>query len=331
MKRAGNLIYKIAATENIRLAFWKAQKGKQDKHDVIQFRSELEKNIIILRKQLLTSNLDIGHYSFFKIYDPKERMICSASFKERVLHHSIMNICEPFFDKFAIYNSYACIKGKGSHKAVEKAKIFSKKYSCYLKLDIKKYFLSIDHEILKNLLKRKFKDKKLINIFYKIIDSYENESGKGLPIGNLLSQNWANFYLGFFDRWIKETKQIKGYIRYMDDFILFGNDKEFLRNILSEIKTFLNDYLKLELKNNIQLNYVYKGVPFLGYRVFQNKVRLIANSKKRFIKKLKRYEWYYKNNLWDELTLQNHVTPLLEFVKFADSLNFRKQMFVNPK
>ena len=326
MKRVGNLINKIVEPENIRLAFWKSQQGKQDKPDVINFRSKLEKNILILRNELLSGELDIGHYSFFNIYDPKERMICAASFKERVLHHAIMNICEPIFEKLAIYNSYACMKGKGSHKAVEKAKLFSKRYSCFLKLDIRKYFLNIDHEILKNLLKRKFKDKQLLDIFYKIIDSYENKSGKGLPIGNLLSQHWANYYLGFLDRWIKETKQIKGYIRYMDDFILFVNDKEVLKNMLSEIKTFLNDYLKLELKDNAQLNYVYKGIPFLGYRVFPNKIRLSTNSKKRFVKKLRNYKWKYKNNSWDELTLQNHVTPLLEFVKFADSINFRKNL-----
>ena len=328
MKRYGNLINKIAEPDNIQLAFWKASKGKRAKREVILFRDKLEMNISSLREQILIGKPDVGHYTFFRIYDPKERVICAASFPERVLHHAIMNICEPIFESYAIYNSYACRVEKGSHKAVKKAQSFSRDFSCFLKLDIKKYFDSIDHKILLKMLKHRFKDKVLLRIFEIIIESYSKNVGKGVPIGNLLSQHWANFYFGLFDHWIKEEKGIKGYIRYMDDFIIFSNNKQELNALLIEIDSFLNNELELKLKENIQLNYCKHGIPFLGYRVFPGTIRLLRQSKQRFIKKLRQYEYKFKYGIWDELTLQKHVQPLVEFVKFADTLNFRKKFVI---
>ena len=326
MKRYGNLINKIADTDNIRLAFWKASKGKRAKREVILFRKELDKNIKKLREQILNRKPDIGHYTFFRIHDPKERVICAASFPERVLHHAIMNICEPIFEKYAIFDSYACRVDKGSHKAVKKAQKFTVKYNFFLKLDIRKYFDSIDHKVLIEMLNHRFKDGRLLEIFEKIICSYSKTMGKGVPIGNLLSQHWANFYLGRFDHWIKEVKKEKGYLRYMDDFIIFSDNKSELKKMLRETEVFLHGNLKLELKKNIQLNYCRLGIPFLGYRVFPLTVRLIRQSKKRFIKKFKQYERKFELGIWNESTLQKHILPLFEFVKFADSLRLRKQI-----
>ena len=326
MKRVGNLINKIADTDNIRLAFWKAAKGKRANVAANLFQQNLESNVLLLSNQILTGKVNIGHYTFFRIYEPKERVICAASFQERVLHHAIINICEPIFEKYAIFDSYACRVGKGSHKAVLKAKSLEGKYKYYLKLDIKKFFDSIDHKILYLLLERRIKDKKLLDIYQKIINSYNKSPGKGLPIGNLLSQHWANFYLGYFDHWIKENKSRKGYLRYMDDFVLLSNNKSDLKNLLKEIESFLCQNLNLELKNNIQLNYCEKGIPFLGYRIFPGSIKLAPKSKKRLIKKLKLYEWKFKRGFWSELTLQKHIQPLFEFVKFADSLRLRNNI-----
>jgi hypothetical protein len=146
MKRASNLIYEIANEENIRMAFYKASKGKKDHEDVQYYAETLYWQIPLLQHQILNQALDIGHYHFFEVYDPKRRSICAASFPERVLHHTIMNICEPVFDACAIYDSYACRKGKGNLKALKRAQKFARQKTYYLKLDIKKYFDSIDHD-----------------------------------------------------------------------------------------------------------------------------------------------------------------------------------------
>ncbi len=324
MKRAKNLYHLIPAHENLREAFRKAAKGKQDNSGVILFRSNFDANIQKLQEQLLRKEPDIGHYHFFVVRDPKVRTICAASFPERVLHHAIMNVCEPFLDSYAIYDSYACRKGKGNRKALARAQKFARRYSWYLKLDISKYFDSIDHAIVIQLLSRRFKDADLLMLFHKILDTYHTQPGKGVPIGNLISQHLANFYLGALDHWIKELRRIKGYVRYMDDFILFSEEKSVLKAELKEIEHFLENHLKLTLKHNIQLNQSYRGIPFLGFRVFPNHIRLLPQSMRRFSKKLREYEQNYYEGIWSEKELVRHTEPLIDFTNAGDSLRFRR-------
>ncbi|MDM8516687.1 RNA-directed DNA polymerase [Desulfobacterales bacterium HSG16] len=326
MKRAGNLYYLITSHENLRIAFQKSARGKQEKKEVIQFRKNFDRNIEKLRSQLLKGEPDIGHYHFFVVRDPKVRTVCAASFPERVLHHGIMNVCEPFLDSYSIYDSYACRKGKGNRKALARAQKFVRQSSWYLKLDISKYFNSIDHTIMMQLLARRFKDKDLLMLFQKIIDTHHIRPGKGVPIGNLISQHLANFYLGCMDHWIKEERRIKAYLRYMDDFILFSKEKSILKKELKEIEKYLKNNLDLTLKNDIQLNQCYLGVPFLGFRVFPCHIRLLPRSKKRFSKKLREYERYYCEGIWTERELARHVEPLIDFTRAADSLRFRRMV-----
>lgn len=213
MKRAGDLYASITEPDNLQLAFYKAAKGKHDRHEVILFRKALDDNLSLLRRQLIQRCPDVGHYRFFQVRDPKPRRICAASFPERVLHHAIMNICDPVLERYAIHDSYACRKGKGTIRALERARIFSRRNGWYLKLDIRRYFDSVDQKIMLNLLRRKFKDQKLLHLFEQLLDTYQTEPGKGLPIGNLISQHLANFYLGFFDHWIKESLRVRCYLR----------------------------------------------------------------------------------------------------------------------
>lgn len=181
MKRAGNLYSSIAGYDNLRLAFCKAARSKYDRPEVMLFRGNLESNLELMRQQLITRRPDIGHYRFFRVRDPKPRDICAASFPERVLHHAIMNICEPILERYAIYDSYACRKGKGTIRALERAGSFSRKNRWYLKLDIRRYFDSVDQEILLNLLHRRFKDRDLLSLFAKIIATYHTTPSKGIP------------------------------------------------------------------------------------------------------------------------------------------------------
>ncbi len=293
---------------------------------MIRFSSNFETNIQDLRRSIIDETVAVGDYRFFRVYDPKERRICAAAFPERVLHHAVMNLCEPVLDRYAIFDSYACRRGKGLHKALARAGRFARKADWYLKLDIRKYFDSIDHAVAMALLERRFKDRRLLALLRRILDSYHTAPGRGVPIGNLISQHLANFYLGPFDRWIKETRRIGGYLRYMDDFILFGDSRAALKEELSAVRDFLSMALKLELKENIQLNRCAGGMPFLGFRIFGNRVRLSPRSRRRFVRKFRAFERAFLLGLWDEPRLVRHMTPLVAFTQAADAAGFRRRI-----
>lgn len=326
MRRVGNLYDKICTRENLQLAFLKAARGKSSRREVISFRRNLNKNISLLQNGLLTLSPKLGEYRFFKVYDPKERLICAAPFSERVLHHAVMNICEPHFDAYAIYDSYACRQGKGGHKALARAREFAHKNRCYLKLDIKKYFDSIAHRVVISLLERHFKDKKLLTLFHKLLQTYNTSPGKGLPIGNLISQHLANFYLGRFDHWLKENRGIKAYLRYMDDFLVFADRMPVLKTELYEIEKFLASELRLELKDRVQINHCGQGIPFLGFRVFPDRLLLAPQSRKRFIAKFRFYEKEWQSRCWSDKTLQRHTAALVGSTEIADAYGFRKDV-----
>ena len=326
MKRTGNLIHKIADLTNLELAFYKARKSKEAKQEVIDYRKNLNENLLSLQEQILNNNVQVGNYSFFTIYDPKEREICAASFPERVLHHAIMNICHFIFERQQIFDSYATRKNKGTYAALHRAEYFQKTNKWFLKLDIRKYFDSIDHKILFTLLRRKFKDRNLLQIFKQIINSYQTKTGKGLPIGNLTSQYFANYYLSFADRYVQQELKISFYVRYMDDMVLWNNDKEKLLQAGKEITKFLSVKLSLKLKT-FALNSNTHGLSFLGYRIFPDKTRLNTRSKKRFIRRVKQYEKKIENNLWTQQEYQIHILPLIAYTRYADTKELRTKIF----
>jgi len=326
MKRVNNIYHQISFYDNLALAFYKASIGKKRKQEVIEYRSNLDKNLKILQEQIISVKPDVGHYQFFVIKDPKLREICKPSFKEMVLHHAIMNICEPILDNYAIFNSFACRKNKGTIKAIQRCQEYVGKNQWYLKMDIKKYFDSICHDIAIQLLSHKFKERSLITLFKKILDTYHKMPSKGVPIGNLISQHLANYYLGPFDHWMIEVQKRRYYIRYMDDFIVFGQNKKELKELLEKIKQYLSDKLDLELKHTTQLNRTCIGVPFTGFRIFKNTIQLTPNSKKRFIKKYKQYEYNYEMDIWDSNEFVKHIEPLFAFVQIGNTLSFRRNV-----
>jgi RNA-directed DNA polymerase len=330
MKRANNLTPEIAKLENLCIAFWKARKGKDIRKDVMLIRTNLLPNLLNLSEQIISGQMNIGKYNYFKIYDPKERTICAASFEERVLHHAIMNICHQFFEKYQIYDSYACRKGKGTYAALERARYYNNKNTYFLKLDIRKYFDTVDHNYLSGILCKMFKDETLLKILKQIINSYCTKPGKGIPIGNLTSQYFANHILAKNDHYIKEDLRVKSYVRYMDDMVLWSNNKNQLIEWGKEIRTYIEDNLKQNLKS-FCLNYVNKGVPFLGYVLIGSKVRLSKNSRKRFRKKIKQYNYNIRQNIWSQEEYQRHCLPLLAFTEYASATNFRINVFKQIK
>jgi len=325
MKRANHLVDRIAEPENLRLAFWKASRHKSGKVEVVRFRENLDKNLLSLRSEILNGDVRVGDYHYFKIYDPKERLICAAAFRERVLHHALMNVCHEQFERFQIFDSYACRIGKGTYAALDRAKSFQKTYAWFLKLDVCKYFYNISHGILKQHLQRRFKEGRLLNIFGAIIDSYEASQGRGIPIGNLSSQYFANHYLATADRYVKESLYIPAYVRYMDDMVLWTNDKMQLLSAGKCLKLFIEKNLHLELKP-FCLNRTSLGLPFLGYLLYPRKVRLGCASKRRFCTKLKDYTHKLSSALWTQKDYQRHILPLLAFTQHADTRAWRKRL-----
>lgn len=288
MRRLGNLYSKICSVENLELADKIASIGKSKQYGVIRHAKNREANISLLGEMLVNKTFKTSVYETFKVYEPKEREVFRLPyFPDRIVHHAIMNIMEPVFVSVFTADTYSCIKKKGIHAAarsVEKALRDVGGTQYCLKLDIKKFYPSIDHEILKQLLRRKIKDKDLLWLLDEII-----ESAPGVPIGNYLSQYFANFYLTGFDHWIKEVKRVKYYYRYADDIVILAPDKETLHSLLAEISEYLWYGLKLSVKQNYQVFPVSKrGIDFVGYVFYHTHIRLRKGIKKRFAKMMVR-------------------------------------------
>lgn len=280
MKRINKLNQQICSIENLQLADTIARKGKLNQPGVIRHDQNREKNIIDLCLMLKNKTYTTSDYTTFTIYEPKERIIYRLPyFPDRIVHHAVMNILEPIFISTFTTDTYSCIKKKGIHAAARAVSLALKdtvRTLYCLKLDIKKFYPSVDHEILKQLLRKKIKDKDLLWLLDGIIDS-----ANGLPIGNYLSQYFANFYLTYFDHWLKEIKRVKYYFRYADDIVILASDKPYLHKLFSEIRTYLRVNLKLEIKDNYQIFPVdSRGIDFVGY-VFRHSHILLRKSIKQ--------------------------------------------------
>lgn len=324
MKRINNLFGKVVVYNNFLLADSNARKNKKHYKEIKEHDVHKEDNLKKLQYDILTLNYKTSEYYIFKIYEPKEREIYKLPyFPDRIAHHALMNILEPIWEKVFIYNSYACRKGKGIHSAVEDIKKVLKrdkentKYC--LKLDIRKFYPSINHDILKTIVRRKIKDKKLLVILDEIIDS-----ASGVPIGNYLSQYFANLYLTYFDHWIKENKKIKYYFRYADDIVIMHKSKKFLHNLLKEISDYLQVNLKLTVKSNYQVFLLdSRGIDFVGYKFFhthvlirksiKNKMRRLANK----INSTNRKRGYVRRK----------VSSYFGWIKFCNGINFCNKYF----
>lgn len=327
MKRTGFLYEKIVTPDNLRLAFTKARRGKQLREEVRRFCTHLDANLGQMQALLCQGPdyIELGRCRFFTIFDPKERRICAPVFAERILHHAVINIVGPYLDSYQIDASYACRTRRGTYQALAKAQTLAKRHRYYLKLDVKKYFESIDHGVLMAQLSRRFKDPRLLRLLEKIVAAYDTAPGKGLPIGSLTSQYLANHYLGCLDHHIKERMRVRAYARYMDDFVLWHDDKGRLKQWCREIESYLRTGLRLEL-NPCNLNSTTRGMTFLGYRVFPDMIRLSRRSRRRFVSKFREYERRWQDGTWSDRELADHVTPLLAFAKHADTFGFRKQI-----
>lgn len=296
MKRHGNLIQKIADINNIELADKNARKGKLRSKKYIQKHDEnhTQENQK-LSKDLLSGNFQTSKYQIYKIYEPKEREIYRLPYyPDRIAQHAILNVLEPIWTSQFIPTTYSCIKGRGIHKCLKDIKRDLYKYpdktTYCLKFDIKKFYPSINHAILKKIIRRKIKDKILLKILDNIIDS-----AKGVPIGNYLSQFFANLYLTPLDIECKHNLKCRFYYRYADDIVILSDSKEFLHNVFTHIQNYLNKKLDLQIKWNYQIFPVdNRGIDFVGYVIRHKYVILRKSIKRRLLKKLFQQKNLYK-------------------------------------
>lgn len=287
MKRIGNLYEKIISLDNLRLADEKARRGKLRSYGVLLHDKNREANILALHETLKNHTFKNSEYSTFTIYEPKERIIFRLPYyPDRILHHAIMNILEPIWVSVFTKDTYSCIKGRGIHGAMRNVKraIKDRENARYcLKIDVKKFYPSIDHDVLKQIVRRKIKCTDTLALLDQIIDS-----AAGVPIGNYLSQYFANLFLAYFDHWIKEEVGVRYYFRYADDMVFLHKDKAFLHDLLTRIDTYLRDNLHLTIKANYQVFPIAKsrsdkhgrGLDFVGF-VFYHEHKLILKSIKK--------------------------------------------------
>jgi len=306
-------------------------RSSSHRKDAQKFSFHLERELLLLRQELSTHHWKPDPYRYFKIFEPKERVISAASFRDRVVHHALIGLLEPIYERSFIFDSYATRKNKGTHAARSRAQHFLRKHTYFLKCDILQYFSSIDHDHLKNRLRLKIKDEDFLIPLFKIID-HAGDQGKGLPIGNLTSQFLANVYLDPFDYFIKEQLRAKAYLRYMDDFVLFHDRMASLKHWHKEIQDFLLRPLQLELKpQSTTFNTAHHGLSFLGARIYRSTVRIKRENLKRALKNIRHRTWQYHNGHITPEEYQQTLNSYTAYLESFDTFQLRKGILNQEK
>lgn len=329
MKRVDNIYNKIISIENLKLADERARRGKTHSYGVRLHDKNREANLQSLHEALLNKTFKTSPYDIFTIFEPKERLIYRLPyFPDRIVHHAIMNILEPIWIKTFTYNTYSCVKGRGIDGCARQVDRIIRKYDgkplyC-LKIDIKKYYPSMKHDVLKRIVRKKIKDENLLWLLDEIIDSAD-----GLPIGNYLSQYLANLNLAYFMHWVNEVLKLDC-TEYADDIVFFNSSKEVLRESFLQIKSYIENELELTVKKNYQIFPIAenrfdkhgRALDYVGYK-FYRKQKLIRKSiKQNFCRTTARLN--KRNPPLDAKVYKQVVAPWLGWAKHSNSKNLLK-------
>jgi len=326
LRRLGGLFDGVVSYSNLYRAYRKALVGARRNEEQARFYYSLENELVTLRRELVDGTYNPGPYRYFMIFDPKEREIAIAPFRDRVVHHAIVNVLEPIYERRFIYDSYATRKGKGTLAAIMRTQSFLRESRYYIKLDISKYFASIDRNTLLEILERKLKDTRLLELIARIVWNPPDED-RGLPIGNMTSQFFANVYMDPFDHFVKETLKQRHYIRYMDDFVVFPDDRESIPGLLAQMKAYLNDELGLKVKENgVVINTPMHGLGFLGVRIFPSTIRIHRKNLTRCMRKIRLREREYSKGQIDEERLVRSVGSIVAHMAQFNTLTLRRKV-----
>ena len=334
MKVFSHLYEQVISLENLFQAWSEFKKGKRKKIDVGYFERYLEDNIFKLHQSLANKTYQHAAYTGFYIRDPKTRHIHKAFVKDRIVHHAMFKVLNPIFEATFIPDSYSCREGFGTHKGFKRLVSYSRKVSknytrdCWaLKCDVKRFFDSLDHNILLLILETKINDPEMMWLLKEIVESYQTSPGKGVPIGNLTSQLFANIYLNELDQFVKHDLKVKYYLRYADDFVLLGRNKEALVTLVDKLGTFLNQELKLNLHpNKVFLRKLSWGIDFVGYVALPNYQVLRTKTKRRILRKVKEKIKSYKSENMDRSSLSQSIQSYLGILKHANTYRFERDL-----
>ncbi len=342
-----HLYPQICAYENLYTAFRAARKnGKRQKQNVAAFEYNLEAELGRLQEELLQKTYRPGPYHHFYIFERKRRKISAAPFRDRVVHHALGNIIEPIFEQRFIFDSYACRVGKGTHRAIERAQGFARQHAYALQCDVAQFFPSIDHVILRGLLARYVADDDSLWLIDQILNSgadvltdeytmqyfpgddlFAVNRPRGLPIGNLTSQFWANVYLNELDYFVKHQLHCAAYVRYADDFILFGDNKRALHEWRQQIIDYLQT-LRLQLhEQRASVFRAHDGFTFLGFRIFPHHRRLRNDNARAFARRLREMSDAYAAGEIPLEKLDERVQSWIAHARFGNTYRLRAHIF----
>ena len=351
MKTLKNVFEQVVDYDNLYRAYLNARLCKRYRYEVLNFSAHLEDNLVKLQKELIERTYTLGKYREFYIYEPKKRLIMAQPFKDRVVQWAIYQVLNPVFAQGYITDSYACIKERGTHKAVKRLHYWLRQVGkkpekyYFLKLDISKYFYRIDHDVLMGILKRKIRDDDMIFLLDKIVNSSETNFGlppgkspgevkrsdrvseKGMPVGNLSSQMFANLYLNELDQYCKRTLGIHFYVRYMDDVIILHQDKDQLHEWKRIIDTFLKEKLQLDLNEKTCIRPMTLGVEFCGYKIWNTHIKLRKSTALKMKRNLKKLQKEYAAGEVTVEEAKQTISSYLGILKHCDSYSLKRTIF----
>jgi len=343
VKRHRHLFEQVCSYENLFAAARKAWRGKRSRRPAAEFYSHYEEELVSLRTELLSGTYEHGGYHYFQIHDPKTRTVAAAPFRDRVVHHALVRVLEPIFEKRLIEDSFACRKGKGTHAALRRAHRFTKAWPYALKCDIARYFPTIDHEILLSQIERVVADHAVLGLIRTILGSHcdateqewnpggdlfsMRERTRGLPIGNLTSQFFANVYLNPLDHFVKHNLRVRGYVRYVDDFLLFGNDRAELKRQGNAVRDKVAE-LRLSIHpDKYRLLPTTQGVDFVGFVNFPDGRRKLRNDNvRRFERRLSRLKFEASRGEREWAQVTRSVQSWIAHASHAQSYHLRQDL-----
>lgn len=329
MKRLGGLFDRISERDTLVAALWRAARGKRDRPDVRSFVAQASDELRRMAVELRSGTYRFSGYRTFQVRDTKTRTIQAPVFRDRVAHHAIVLVTGPTFERGALPTSFACRAGRGQHAAMDVAARWTHCGGWYGKIDVEKFYDSVDHAVLMRLLARRFREGRLLSLFRMLLASYEVAAGRGIPIGALTSQYLGNFLLDEFDRRLLATGRASRMVRYMDDIVVWGTEQS-LRRIRADARAILAD-LGLRMKHGGEWNRCQRGVPFLGFVLYPGRVRLNCNGRCRLRRRLRLIEEEWESGAICDGELQSRATSLFAHASYADDVAWRRDIVARSR
>jgi hypothetical protein len=313
---------------SLRAAARRAAKGLTRRHQPAWFLAELEQNVLELQRSLVSDSWRPGRMRTFRIRDPKPRTIAVAPFVDRVVHHALCQALDPMFERFADPDSYACRVGQGQHRAIARVQTLSRRYAWHGRLDIQHFFETVRHDVLVELLERQVADKRALAIVGRLLEAGVGPPGVGLPIGNLTSQHFGNYILGYMDHHAREVARVGAWVRYMDDVVFFAADRETVWRAFDSLDFYVRTRLRLRLKDSAtRVAPVEVGIGFLGMRIWPHTVRLDAARSRRAAARWRGLRRAVARGALPAAGAAHRAQALVAWTSAADTLRWRRALF----